>query len=66
MQQYWHLALFLFIHFRDGNGRLHRFLIHYALSQCGFTLKEVVFPVSVVILREPRGMIRRWKSSQNL
>jgi hypothetical protein len=45
----------VFIHpFWDGNGRLHRFLIHYALSQCGFTPKEVVFPVSVVILREPR------------
>ena len=31
---------FIFLHpFWDGNGRLHRFLIHYALHKCGFSPK---------------------------
>ena len=42
---------FVFIHpFMDGNGRLHRFLIHDALSAGGFTPKGIVLPVSAVIL----------------
>jgi Fic family protein len=42
---------FVFIHpFMDGNGRLHRFLIHDVLSSCGFTPKGIVLPVSAVIL----------------
>jgi len=42
---------FVFIHpFMDGNGRLHRFLIHDALSMSGFTPKGIVLPVSAVIL----------------
>lgn len=46
---------FVFIHpFWDGNGRLHRFLIHYALSRSGFTPKEIIFPISAVILRQLR------------
>lgn len=44
---------FVYMHpFWDGNGRLHRFLIHYTLSKFGFTPKGIVFPVSAVILRE--------------
>ncbi len=44
---------FVFIHpFEDGNGRLHRFLIHYALQQRNFTPPGVVFPVSAAILRQ--------------
>ena len=44
---------FVFLHpFWDGNGRLHRFLIHYTLHKCGFSPKGIVFPVSAVILRE--------------
>jgi hypothetical protein len=47
---------FVFIHpFEDGNGRLHRFLIHYALSRGGFTSSEIMFPVSVTIVRESRA-----------
>ncbi len=42
---------FVFIHpFMDGNGRLHRFLIHDVLSSSGFTPKGIVLPVSAVIL----------------
>ena len=43
---------FVFIHpFEDGNGRLHRYLLHHVLIESGFTPKELVFPVSAVILR---------------
>ncbi len=43
---------FVYIHpFEDGNGRLHRFLIHYVLSKMGFTPKGMVFPVSAIMLR---------------
>ena len=42
---------FVFIHpFMDGNGRIHRFLIHDVLSSSGFTPKGIVLPVSAVIL----------------
>jgi len=42
---------FVFIHpFMDGNGRLHRYLIHEVLSSAGFTPKGIVLPVSAVIL----------------
>jgi len=42
---------FVFIHpFMDGNGRLHRYLIHEVLSSTGFTPKGIVLPVSAVIL----------------
>ncbi len=42
---------FVFIHpFMDGNGRLHRYLIHEVLSLSGFTPKGIVLPVSAVIL----------------
>lgn len=44
---------FVFIHpFEDGNGRLHRFLIHHALAAGRFTPEGVIFPVSAVMLRE--------------
>ena len=44
---------FVFMHpFWDGNGRLHRFLIHYTLSQLKFAPEGFVFPVSAVMLRE--------------
>jgi Fic family protein len=42
---------FVFIHpFADGNGRIHRYLIHHVLAERGFAPKGVVFPVSAVIL----------------
>ncbi|AMO67995.1 filamentation induced by cAMP protein fic [gamma proteobacterium BDW918] len=42
---------FVFIHpFMDGNGRIHRYLIHDVLANAGFTPKGIVLPVSAVIL----------------
>ena len=42
---------FLYVHpFEDGNGRIHRFLIHHVLAQRGFNPAGVVFPVSAAIL----------------
>lgn len=42
---------FVYIHpFEDGNGRLHRYLIHHVLAQHGFNPPGVVFPVSAAIL----------------
>lgn len=42
---------FVFIHpFVDGNGRVHRYLIHHVLAEHDFAPKGIVFPVSAVIL----------------
>lgn len=44
---------FVYIHpFEDGNGRLHRYLIHHVLSERGFNPPGVVFPVSAAILEQ--------------
>ncbi|MCI1268045.1 MAG: Fic family protein [Saprospiraceae bacterium] len=42
---------FIFIHpFEDGNGRLHRYIIHHVLAKKKFTQQGVIFPVSASIL----------------
>ena len=42
---------FVYIHpFEDGNGRIHRYLIHHVLAQRGFSPPGLVFPVSAAIL----------------
>ncbi len=42
---------FVFIHpLEDGNGRLHRYLIHHVLAEKKFSQKNIVFPISAVIL----------------
>jgi Fic family protein len=44
---------FVFIHpFDDGNGRIHRFLVHHILSKLGFTPPGILFPVSAAMLRD--------------
>jgi Fic family protein len=44
---------FVFIHpLEDGNGRIHRYLIHHVLAENGFTPEGVTFPVSSVIFDE--------------
>ena len=44
---------FVIIHpLEDGNGRVHRYLIHHVLAESGFTPKGVIFPVSAVILEK--------------
>jgi len=45
---------FVFLHpFEDGNGRIHRFLIHNILALEGFTPKGIMFPISAVMLKNP-------------
>ena len=47
---------FVFVHpFEDGNGRLHRYLVHHVLAGRGFNPPGVVFPVSAVILDRMDG-----------
>ena len=42
---------FVFIHpFLDGNGRIHRFLIHDFLARDGFVEKGIIIPVSAHML----------------
>lgn len=42
---------FVYIHpFDDGNGRIHRYLIHHVLAERGFNPPGVVFPISAAIL----------------
>ena len=42
---------FVYIHpFQDGNGRLHRCLIHHVLAERKFTPPGMLFPVSSVML----------------
>lgn len=44
---------FVYIHpFEDGNGRIHRYLIHHVLASRRFNPPELAFPVSAVMLRE--------------
>ena len=44
---------FVFIHpFEDGNGRIHRFMVHQTLSKLGFTPAGILFPVSAAMLRD--------------
>jgi len=44
---------FVFLHpFGDGNGRIHRFLIHNVLAMTGFTPADMIFPVSAAMLSD--------------
>ena len=44
---------FVYAHpFEDGNGRIHRYLIHHVLAERGFNPPGLVFPVSAVMLEE--------------
>jgi Fic family protein len=47
--------VFDFLHpFSDGNGRIHRFLLHHVLANNNFGPKGIILPVSAVILNRPR------------
>ena len=47
---------FVFVHpFEDGNGRLHRFLIHDVLALDGYIPEGVILPVSAWMLKNLAG-----------
>jgi hypothetical protein len=44
---------FVFIHpFDDGNGRIHRYLVHHVLARRGFTPPGLILPVSAAMLAD--------------
>jgi hypothetical protein len=46
--------IFVYFHpFEDGNGRIHRFLIHHVLARRQFGPAGVLLPVSAVMLARP-------------
>jgi hypothetical protein len=46
---------FVYAHpFEDGNGRLHRWLIHHVLAEARYNPPDVILPVSAVMLRRLR------------
>ena len=55
---------FVYAHpFEDGNGRIHRYLIHHILAERGFNPPGVVFPVSAAIqerIDDYRGVLESY------
>jgi len=50
----WVAWAFVFLHpFEDGNGRIHRFLIHHVLAARRFGPPGVLLPISAVLLNRP-------------
>lgn len=46
---------FVFIHpFDDGNGRIHRYLMHHILNAMGFCPENVIFPVSALLYKNAK------------
>lgn len=70
---------FVFIHpLSDGNGRIHRYIIHHILAELGYTKRDMIFPVSTAILERisdyrdvlesyshPRLDLIKWEETQN-
>lgn len=43
---------FVFIHpFDDGNGRIHRYLLHHILTQKGVNPENIIFPISATLYK---------------
>lgn len=59
---------FVFIHpFVDGNGRIHRYLIHHVLARKEYVPKGIIFPVSSVILErlnEYRNVLEQYSAQR--
>jgi hypothetical protein len=59
---------FVFIHpFVDGNGRIHRYLIHHVLAKKEYVPKGIIFPVSSVILErlnEYRNILEQYSAQR--
>ena len=54
---------FVFVHpFEDGNGRLHRLLMHAVLSERRYTPAGVTFPISTVLLDKQQEYADRLRS----
>lgn len=46
---------FVFIHpFEDGNGRLHRYLLHHILNAKNFNPENIIFPVSALLYKNAK------------
>jgi Fic family protein len=46
---------FVFLHpFEDGNGRLHRYLLHHVLAKRKFSPAGLIFPVSAFMYKNQR------------
>ncbi|MBR9923279.1 MAG: cell filamentation protein Fic [Bacteroidetes bacterium] len=59
---------FVFIHpLTDGNGRLHRYIIHHILAKTGFARRGLIFPVAAAILNridEYQEILEAYSSSR--
>ncbi len=54
---------FVFLHpFGDGNGRLHRYLLHHVLAAKHFNPDHIIFPVSAVLYKNSRQYDRMLES----
>lgn len=46
---------FVFIHpFDDGNGRIHRYLLHHILAEKRFNPENIIFPISAVLYKNAK------------